>query len=581
MAESKAIDELRKRRRSEEIITKTEGLAIEDFRVGMEKKPRIFENQQSPGKFLKEGVKAVRRNSVGIKWSETLEVPETLSKLQKWRLGITPDVFLKLEGQLYLTNTLKEKDGCEYQLVPSITDISNFVYIKLVRYLDVYQLMRLLIWRHFNLEQLIPMDSLLDLFEKDTSLYEQINKRTIENTTIKNTCLTVKKHTGKRLFWTVTQRWAARNTRDHYIKGFIVPTPMLCDLNFTESNKAFMKEFLIILLKAEVQTGTICKICCDVLGFKNEEDKKAEEVILDIMDIVEHPERVIQEAAVQRKSITDFSQDRKDISAAIKIQWFYRKRLRRIAWAVRIIEEWWEPMRIEGMEARRDAAEAWQAESAIITQPDDFNYEKLVEDLKKDYHKDNFKNPQKRDFCYWFQNIFVASMITSVAMMWTNLRPIETMLGESTIDAVHRKLFTIGILHLFTLCRMNQWIKWTQTIFLLLVFGSLLHTFHPFLEYSIPVIMLFVPILGRYWWVTLIGNGILLLFIWGEDTAINIFTGVWLLYLPVTVVASSREGKVIDMLHKVATNYVVIVMMGFYIAAAAILAFTCVQSSEL
>ena len=52
-----------------------------------------------------------------------------------------------------------------------------------------------------------------------------------------------------------------------------------------------MKEFLIILLKAEVKTETICKICCDVLGFKNEEDKKAEEVIL---EIVEHPERVIQ-----------------------------------------------------------------------------------------------------------------------------------------------------------------------------------------------------------------------------------------------------------------------------------------------
>ena len=94
--------------------------------------------------------------------------------------------------------------------------------------------------------------------------------------------------------------------------------------------------------------------------------------------------------------------------------------------------------------------------------------------------------------------------------------------------------------------------------------------------------MLFVPILGRYWWVTLIGNGILFLFIWGEDTAINIVTGVWLLYLPVTVVASSREGKVIDMLHKVATNYVVVVMIGGYIVAAAILACTCIgQSSEL
>ena len=225
MAESKAIDELRKRRRSEEIIAETERLAVEDFRVGMEKRPRNFENQQSPGRFFKEGVKAVRRNSVGIKWSETVKVPEKLSKLQKWRLGITPDIFLKLEGQLFFTNILKEKEGCEYQLVPSITDISNFVYIKLVRYLDVYQLMHLLIWRHFNHEQLIPMDSLLDLFEKDSSLYEEINKPTIENNTIKNTCLTVKKHTGKRLFWTVTQRLAARNTRDHYIKGFNRPTP--------------------------------------------------------------------------------------------------------------------------------------------------------------------------------------------------------------------------------------------------------------------------------------------------------------------------------------------------------------------
>lgn len=579
MAESKAIDELRKRRRSEEIIAETERLAAEHYRVGMEKRPRIFEKQQSPGKFLKEGVKAVRRNSVGIKWSETVEVPEKLSKLQKWRLGITPDVFLKLEAQLYLTNTLKEKDGCEYQLVPSITDISNFVYIKLVRYLDVYQLMRLLIWRHFNHEQLIPMDSLLDLFEKDTSLYEQINKPAIENTTIKNTCLTVKKHTGKRLFWTVTQRSAARNTRDHYIKRFIVPTPMLCDLNFTESNKAFMKEFLIILLKAKVQTGTICKICCDVLGFNNEEDKKAEEIIL---EIVEHPERVIQEAAVQRKSITDFSQDRKDISAAIKIQWFYRKRLKRIAWAVRIIEEWWEPARIEGMEVRRDIAEHF--EQQVTQAGDDFNYDKLYEDLKKDYHKDNLKNPQKRDFCYWFQNIFVASMITSVAMVLHVFRPfdfIKESMGSRGDYDIGLNIIIIGILHLFTLCRMNQWIKWTQTILLLILFSTLLHTFHPFLEYSIPVIMLFVPILGRYWWVTLIGNGILFLFIWGEDTAINIVTGVWLVYLPVTVVASSREGKIIDMLHKVATNYVVVVMIGGYIAAAAILACTCVQSSEL
>ena len=358
-----------------------------------------------------------------------------------------------------------------------------------------------------------------------------------------------------------------------------MPNTMLCDLNFTESNKEFMKEFLIILLKAEVKTETICKICCDVLGFKNEEDKKAEEVIL---EIVEHPERVIQEAAVQRKSITDFSQDRKDISAAIKIQWFYRKRLKTIARAVRIIEEWWEPLRIEGMEARRDIAEAWEAHAATVTQPDDFNYDKLYEDLKKDYAMDNLKNPPKRLFCYWFQNVFVASMITSVAMVWTNLRPIETMIGESTIDVIPRKLLTIGILHLFTLCRMNQWIKWTQTIFLLLVFGTVLHTFHPFLEYSIPVIMLLVPILRKYWWVTLIGNGILLLFIWGEDTAINIVTFAWLLYLPVTVVASSREGKTIDMLHKVATNYAVVVMIGVYVIAGAILACTCVgQSDEL
>lgn len=581
MAESKAIDELRKRRRSEEITAETKRLAIEHYRAGMEKRPRIFENEQSPGKFLEEGVKAVRRNSVGIKWSDSVKVPENLSKLQKWRLGITPDTFLKLEGQLYFTNTLKEKEGYDYQVVPSITDISNFVYIKLVRYLDVYQVMRLLIWRHFNHEQLIPMDSLLDLFEKDSSLYEQINKQTIENTTIKNTCLTVKKHTGKRLFWTVTQRLAARNTRDHYIKGFTTPTPMLCDLNFTESNKSFMKEFLIILLKAEVKTGTVCKICCDILGFKNEEDKRVEEVIL---EIVEHPERVIQEAAVQRKSITDFSQDRKDISAAIKIQWVYRKRLKMIVRAVRIIEEWWEPARREGMEVRRDIAEAWEVHAATVTQPDDFNYDKLYEDLKKDYHKDNFKNPQKRDFCYWFQNVFVASMITTVAMMVQVFRPLE-FLRESfgrTGDTLPGMLVTVGILHLFTLCRMNQWIKWTQTVLLLLFFGTLLHTFHPFLEYSIPVIMLFVPILGRYWWVTLIGNGILLLFIWGEDTAINIVTFAWLLYLPVTVVASSREGKVIDMLHKIMTNYVVVVMIGVHVVAGAILACTCVgQSSEL
>ncbi len=581
MAESKAIDDLRKRRRSEEVIEGTKRLPVEDFRVGMGKKPRIFENDQSPRKFLKEGVKAVRRNSVGIKWSETIEVPEKLSKLQKWRLGITPDIFLKLEGQLYFTNILKEKEGCEYQVVPSITDISNFVYIKLVRYLDVYQLMRLLIWRHFNHEQLIPMDSMLDLFEKDSSLYEQINKQNIENTTIKNTCLTVKNHTGKRLFWTVTQRLAARNTRDRYIKGFTVPTPMLCDLNFTESNKEFMKEFFIVLLKAEVNTETICKICCDVLGFNNEEDKKAEEVIL---EIVEHPERVIQEAAVQRKSITDFSQNRKDISAAIKIQWFYRKRLKKIARAVRIIEELWEPMRREGMEVRREIAEAWEAHAAVVTQADDFNYDKLYEDLKKDYHKDNLKNPQKRDFCYWFQNIFAASIITTVAMMIQVFQPVEFIkesLGTTDYGVIGLKLPLLGILHLFTLCRMKQWIKWTQTILLLIIFSLLLHAFHPFLEYSIPVIMLFVPILGRYWWVTFIGNGILLLFIWGEDTAINIVTGVWLLYLPVTVVASSREGKIIDMLHKLMTNYVVVVMIGFYIAATVIVACTCVQSNEL
>ena len=524
----------------------------------------------------------MRRNSVSIKWSETVKIPEKLSKLQKWRLGITPEIFLKLEGQLYLTNTLKEKDGCKYQLVPSITNIKADVYVKLVRYLDVYQVIRLLIWRHYNRVETLPLQSLFVLFEKDTLLYEQKNKQIFQNDTIKNTSLTVCRHTERRLSWTVVQRLAARNTRDHYIKGFSMPTPMLCDLDFTESNKAFMKEFMVILLKADVDTETICKICCDVLGFKNEEDKKAEEVIL---EIVEHPERVIQETAVQRKSITDFSDDRKEISAAIKIQWFYRKRLRRITRAVRIIEEYWEPFRIEGMEVRRDTVELFEAQAATVTQADDFNYDKLYEDLKKDYHKDNLKNPQKRGFCYWFLNVFAASIIATVAMVFhvfNPLEPIRESLGR-TSSTLPTKLVAIGILQLFTFCRMKQWIKWTQTILLLLGFGTLLHHFHPFLEYSIPVIMIFVPILGRYWWVTLVGHGILFLFIWSEDTAINIVTGVWLVYLPVTVVASSREGKIIDMLHKLMTNYAVIVMIGVYVVAMAILAcIGCVgQGSEL
>ena len=78
-----------------------------------------------------------------------------------------------------------------------------------------------------------------------------------------------------------------------------------------------------------------------------------------------------------------------------------------------IIEEWWEPLRIEGMEIRRDIAEAVEAQSAVVTEADDFNYEKLAEDLKKDYDMDNLKNPPKRLFCYWFQNVFVATMITT------------------------------------------------------------------------------------------------------------------------------------------------------------------------
>ena len=269
----------------------------------------------------------IRRHSYFIQWNNAIEVPTRLKKLEKHRLALSQSEFFELEYQLYTTKIISSKKKKQYIYAATTVDLNqgrkqneiNQMYVKLIRYINVFDVLRLCTWVHFNKSMAIPSVELERFFaNKMPDMVENTNL-VIKSTTIKINDT----YTLYRAQWNSRQRKAAQNTRNHFLHEFIVKYPMIWDLYWTTSNCNMIKDFIQALLKAHVDSRIIAKICCiclniDITDFENEESKE-EETILE-REGETHLERIQITTTAQRTSITDFTPVEKDIEAAIVLQ---------------------------------------------------------------------------------------------------------------------------------------------------------------------------------------------------------------------------------------------------------------------
>ena len=165
-----------------------------------------------------------------------------------------------------------------------------------------------------------------------------------ENGVVKATKIKINdEHTIQNCLWTVKQRKAVANTRDHFFKDFARKEPMIFDIALGPSTKKVIRDFIVGLWKAKVDDKDIFDMCTEMLGVEHLFPKRYK--------------KIKQIASKQRKSITDFRDSDKIIQAARKIQERYRQHLQRRRDAIKIIEIAWEPLRAEGEEIRRQSRE--------------------------------------------------------------------------------------------------------------------------------------------------------------------------------------------------------------------------------
>lgn len=201
-------------------------------------------------------------NNNHITWDRSLDIPTQLKKLEKSRLGLSQNDFRALEYQLYCCRSLREKKFFTYKYAARNVQLDNEVYIKLIKYLSVRQVLHLLIWRYHNLTMPTPSETMRIMFVSPIrDMEEEMEKQVKTVTTLKVN----KEYTLRRMMWTDFQRSAACNTRDTFLEGFPRRYPMLSDLKCTEDNHIVIRNFLLGLLKADVSIKTIKNLCDEQL----------------------------------------------------------------------------------------------------------------------------------------------------------------------------------------------------------------------------------------------------------------------------------------------------------------------------
>lgn len=491
----------------------------------------------------------VRRGSFFIKWDPSLDIPKPLKKLRKDRLNLSQNDFSALEYQLYCCRILPIKKNCIYMYGARNVHLKNDVYEKLIRYLDVWQVYNMCIWRHHNTTMTLPDDDMILMFNLPAKEMEEEAEHQVK----KMTQIAINEnYTLRRAHWSVPQRLAARHTRDFFLYGFETKYPMLCDLKCTQDNHDMIREFILALLKADVSIETIKDICDAQLYGMPEVPK--------MVELEEEMSKKKMEMPVQRSSITDFSPIAIEVVAATKLQRAYRKRLKTLKDAVRRIEEWWEPRRVENIEIRLEIAQEMDNLVHNIEYVDLFQYKELVADIKDDYK--TVRRPEARTNKYWLKVIMILTVPVAIGIFlgrwngWDN-RPLL--------------LVCYGAFQLLTLYRKLWKVLWFQTLVLWLFTVILLNSEVSLIQdgwIRIPVWVVIVAV-GRKRWILLFLAMLVIrigltffsdtFFIQPTEYGLVVYD----LYCMATIAGASRQGTPIEMLHKVVINVVFLIIIGF------------------
>lgn len=518
-------------------------------------KTRTYEQSNSTISFSHIS-KKLRRGSFFVHWDSALDITPQLKKLEKSRLCLSQTDFSALEYQLYSSWCLTVKQDRVYTYAARHVEFNNVVYTKLIRYLNVWNVLNLCIWRYHNTTETVPSAEFVALFERSYELEDDINPLVIKQMTIKIN----NKYTLRRVLWTVHQRQAATNTRDHFIYGFEPRYPMMSDLTWTQSNNNMVREFIIGLLRANVDIQIINDVCFEQLV----KEKTGKKIVL------EHKynplERTKENMPVQRSSITDFSPLTTEVVAAIRLQRAYRKRLETLKDAVRRIERAWEPRRLENIEIRLEIAQGFEEAVNQMEERnvDVFQYKELVDEIKEDYK--TVRRPETRTNMYWSKVIMILTVPVAIGILvgrWNGY------------DNGIIMLICYVALQYLTVYRKLWKVLWFQTLILWLLTVIILNNGVTLIQNGwirIPVWVVLVA-LGRKHWITLflmtlvIRVGLTLFYDMFSIQPMEYGLAVYDFYCMATIAAASRQGTPIEMLHKVMINMFFLTIIGFNVAS--------------
>jgi len=410
----------------------------------------------------------------------------------------------------------------------------------------------------------MPSNELITLFETPHTVQD-----TLENLVLKQTQIKINDNfTLRRAFWTAYQRQAAANTRDHFLYGFEPKKPMLSDLSWTQPNNEMVREFILALLRAEVDVAIIKDVCYAQLQKQQEGSQKQQEGSQKKTLNNEQPmSKTKVTVTAQRTSITDFAPIAEDIQAATRLQRLYRKRLAKKKAAMRVIEAWWEPFRLETEEVRLEMMEHRRAFIQEIDeeqgrQRDLFAYNELLQEIKDDYK--TTRQPELRPPSYWVKVVVILALPIYLATL-VEIVPYGAMVV----------LYVAG--HIMTNYRKVWFITWLQTLgmwtWTVIMLNSAFILNNGWIR--IPVWLAIVA-LGKQHWIAVFVACLLvrigLTFVYDAFSIQPIEYGIFLydFYCMATIAAASRQGTPMQMLQKVMINIIFLVIIS---ASAAMMLF--------
>ena len=504
-------------------------------------------------------------------WDIALEIPTALKKLQKFRLGVSQEQFSQLEYQLYCVGCVTTKENQNYTYAARTVELPNTVYIPLQRYIPFYKLLFLCMWRHLNKKETIPSSTFTEMLEEDTSIMDEEDEEGV----IKGTRIRLNaKHVIQHCMWTVKQRKAVANTRDYFFNDFEREEPMIFDLPFSPSNKKVIRDFIVGMWKAEIDDEIIFHICAELMGLQEFYPRPK-------------PTRLRRRASVQRKSITEATIQDRSIIAAIIIQDFYRQRLERRRNAVKLIEIAWEPLRLEGIEARRSLQESFHAMAEATENSKDFNWDKFSKTIKEDYLSIAQPLEEPRETIkgdrYWLKVALLLSIpvgIASAVYLLTDLRYRNIELTVFIIYVIAALMMLLQMGNIYWLYFQTFW-NLTLLAFLINVMSDsqVMHFVRLY------ILTFIVAAAGKKW------SGVAFLYlllrniysiIGGNAGFVHyIANNTFDIYGIITIATASRRGSPIEMLHKLSVNIVVGVFVLGGVAAGLFTSCLVIEQGEL